>query len=269
MTGRGPETNVYWMMITLLIKLICLIGVVRGAIDEYRLVTNTQPSSYDLWLNVDLPELEINGEVTVNIFVSQRSNFVELNCVNLTIDESSVKLEQNGGALQLTRLLVNETTEKCRLEFNRDLEELLSATLTMKFTGAIRTDLKGLYSTSYYVGTERRFLAATQFQATYARMVFPCYDEPAMKATFRIRIAHDQALTALSNMPQASRAIVEGWATTSFQETPVMSTFVLAFIVSDFKSVQSADGKIRVFAPVSVQFCFHILGAHFQSIPGT
>lgn len=44
-----------------------------------------------------------------------------------------------------------------------------------------------------------RVLAASQMQATDARRVFPCFDEPAMKAVFHITLIHPHGTVALSN----------------------------------------------------------------------
>ena len=59
-----------------------------------------------------------------------------------------------------------------------------SATLRLQFTGVLNDKMRGFYRTKYAVAGEERWAAVTQFEATDARQAFPCWDEPAVKATF-------------------------------------------------------------------------------------
>ncbi|XP_076012190.1 aminopeptidase N-like isoform X2 [Genypterus blacodes] len=92
-------------------------------------------------------------------------------------------------------------------------------------------------------------------QATYARKAFPCFDEPAMKAVFTVTIIHDRDTIALSNSKEREvvDSVIGGVAVriTTFDPTERMSTYLLAFIVCDFASLQSSEDNtilIRIWA---------------------
>ena len=75
--------------------------------------------------------------------------------------------------------------------------------LSIEFDGIIQESSNGFYKTKCLSRDGSvRFAAATQFEASYARKAFPCFDEPSFKATYDITIVADKSRTVLSNMVQ-------------------------------------------------------------------
>uniref|UniRef100_A0A7M4FCJ9 Laeverin n=1 Tax=Crocodylus porosus TaxID=8502 RepID=A0A7M4FCJ9_CROPO len=102
---------------------------------------------------------------------------------------------------------------------------------------------------------ENHVLSRNVLEPTYARTVFPCFDEPDMKATFNIRIVHDPSYVALSNMPAIGVSEMKDengsiWTVTTFDTTPKMSTYITAFVVCDFDhmTVTERGKEIRIWA---------------------
>jgi adipocyte-derived leucine aminopeptidase len=91
-------------------------------------------------------------------------------------------------------------------------------------------------------------LASTQFEDSYARRAFPCFDEPAMKATFKwTLIRHRSFETSFFNTPVIRTETNGEWLTDYFEETVKMSTYLVAFVISSFKQItRTSQNGIQV-----------------------
>ncbi|HZD47445.1 MAG TPA: M1 family aminopeptidase, partial [Silvibacterium sp.] len=135
-------------------------------------------------------------------------------------------------------------------------------TLQIEYSGILNGQLRGFYLSK----TAKRNYAVTQFEPTDARRAFPSFDEPAFKATFDVTLIVDKGDTAISNTNIVSD--VPGPAadkhTIRFATTPKMSTYLVAFLVGDFKctSGESDGTPIRACAtPDKVEYTKFALSA--------
>ncbi|XP_071627754.1 aminopeptidase N-like [Temnothorax longispinosus] len=75
-------------------------------------------------------------------------------------------------------------------------------------------------------------LAATFFKPNSARRMFPCWDEPGLKATFSISVMHHQEYKVMSNMlVQKQYNVGNGMMWTHFHHTPTMSTYLVGIVI--------------------------------------
>ncbi|XP_063587806.1 aminopeptidase N-like [Penaeus indicus] len=120
----------------------------------------------------------------------------------------------------------------------KQLEKGETYVLSMGFLGYLNDQLHGFYRSTYRDddGTNK-LLAVTQFQASDARRAFPCFDEPGFKATFEVFLAREENMVTISNMPLAETLPLigqEGWVWDRYERSVPMSTYLVAFVVSDF-----------------------------------
>ena len=132
-------------------------------------------------------------------------------------------------------------------------------TLRLAFSGVLNDKMAGFYRSAYSApGGVTRHMGVTQFEATDARRAFPCWDEPALKATFDVTLRVPADREALGNMPPLKSAPASaaggpaGWKDVAFARTPLMSTYLVAWVVGEFDVVEdvTAEGVVvRVWTP--------------------
>uniref|UniRef100_A0A672Q6S8 Aminopeptidase n=1 Tax=Sinocyclocheilus grahami TaxID=75366 RepID=A0A672Q6S8_SINGR len=173
---------------------------------------------------------------------------IHSNKLNMTKHPTLIGL---GGkpAPTIESIVMHTKTQYMAIHLKEELTAGESYELYTEFLGELSDDLGGFYRSEYYENGIKKVVATTQMQATDARKAFPCFDEPAMKAVFHITLNHDPATVALSN--GVNITVDDTLVTrTTFAPTEVMSTYLLAFIVSDFIFIEQniENRQIRIFA---------------------
>ena len=213
--------------------------------NPYRLPDDVRPIAYNLTLTPDLEAFTFGGEADIDIEVAHPTSSILANAAELTFLSAEVVLS-NGDALA-AHVETDDASERVTFSFGRELPAG-KATLRSSFTGVLNDQLRGFYRSQYQADDgSTRYLATTQFEATDARRAFPCWDEPVIKATYKVTLVIPDGLTAISNMPVESEASAgNGKKIVTFAESPKMSTYLLAFLVGDMASVEAraSDGTL-------------------------
>ena len=211
--------------------------------DAVVLPSNVIPSKYRMTLQPDLKTFTFTGEQTIDIEIVTPTARIELNAAELEV--TGVSFRRNGQSTPAASVSLDADTETAILDFGKTLSPG-PAQIEMRFSGILNDRLVGFYRSEYQDAEGKtRHLATTQFEPTDARRAFPCWDEPARKAVFDVTLVFDDSLQAVSNTPiVGENSPAPGLKSVRFGETPVMSTYLLAFVVGDLVSVHedAADG---------------------------
>jgi puromycin-sensitive aminopeptidase len=201
------------------------------------------PQKYSLKLQPNFQEFTFQGDETIDVEISEITSEIVLNSSEIEIQEAS--LRRNGTKSDATGISYDPARETATIRFGQPLGTG-TAQLTIKFTGILNDKLRGFYRSQYTTDQgETRYLAATQFEATDARQAFPCWDEPARKARFEATLVIPDDMVAISNTPAVSeilspdqRGKAGEFKEVRFAETPVMSTYLLAFVIGDLTHIE-------------------------------
>jgi tricorn protease interacting factor F2/3 len=187
-------------------------------------------SFYDLFIDLDFQGLRFKGVLNVKLKTDQD---VVLNSVGLEIE----RVQHDEADLQFEVKDENLTIETGPFD----------GTLRIQYAGRVPDSLVGIYRAPY----DGTYIITTHFEAAQARRMFPCIDQPDVKAEFKLSVRIDSDLQAISNMPVESQTRDGTKQIVKFQTTPRMSTYLLYLGVGKFQLRTSRVGGTEIIVATS------------------
>ncbi|ERN06883.1 hypothetical protein AMTR_s00005p00250950 [Amborella trichopoda] len=183
------------------------------------------PKRYDLTLKPDLVTCKFSGEVRITLDIVEKTKYIVLNAADLLIRHASFYASPSQQGVSPSNITLVEEDEILVLEFDYLIP----------------------------INGEKKNMAVTQFEPADARRCFPCWDEPAVKATFKVTLEVPSELIALSNMPVLQEKHDGPLKIVYFEESPIMSTYLVAVVVGlfDYMEGKTLNGTcVRVYCQV-------------------
>ena len=238
--------------------------------DDARLPSIAVPHHYDLFYRrIDLVAHKFFGEVSIEMTVPEGGgmsdkypNSIVLHTLEIYIQDAKLREKDSDKVWtpkefrqrfkdQTCEVVFDTSTKTSEAGDSKIWKEGTTYYLDIKFHGVLNDLMAGLYR-STYKGLDGKIhtMATTQFEPTDARRAFPCFDEPALRASFCLKVSIPSHLQCISNTPPASiHTSYDGnndaVKVITFQKTPKMPTYLVALVVGQFDQISQTSNKVQ------------------------
>jgi len=204
-----------------------------------RLPKNVVPIAYKIAIVPDAKKLSLSGTESVSLQFREETGTIVFNSLNETLHQ--VRLDGK----PVAKVVSNNEQQLTTLTLAHPAKPGMH-TLTFSYKGKIETSAVGLFAQPYVApGGKHGSLLSTQFESTDARRMFPCWDEPAFRATYELTATVPAAWATVSNMPVAKRVVHGALATTTFQESPKMPSYLVEYSAGDLAQIGAESGGTK------------------------
>jgi len=266
---RGLGAMGIWRRLAVAGVVVGIAGVATVCVEAQRLPGGVRPEHYSLVITPDLNAATFTGSETIDVVLDAPTTAITLNAAEIEFVSvkawagASATATANAGILRSAQndnqrgdgaangasdaqdgvVTLDARREQATFAFGQALPAG-RVRLAIAYKGILNNKLRGFYLSK----TKLRRYGVTQFESTDARRAFPSFDEPAMKATFDVALVVDAGDTAISNMKMLSDTTgpLAGKHTIVFATTPKMSSYLVAWLVGDFKCSEGRSEGIPI-----------------------
>ncbi|WEW56333.1 hypothetical protein PRK78_001776 [Emydomyces testavorans] len=220
--------------------------------------------------NISLYNLQLgnswgySGTVKIDTKITRPTSEVVLNVKAIDVQTAEITSKDGSKSVKSCDIAYDKVSERAIIKFPEEIQQG-DVVVELCFTGTINNHMAGFCRAKYQSsetpapGTPKEgdyyYMLSTQFEACDARQAFPCFDEPNLKATFDFEVEIPKDLVAISNMPVKSTrdGSKPDLKVVSFDRTPIMSTYLLAWAVGDFEYVEAHTKRKYNGSPIPVR----------------
>ncbi|MGI9088398.1 MAG: M1 family metallopeptidase [Chthoniobacterales bacterium] len=196
------------------------------------------PQEYAIRIAPEVKKLTFTGSETIQLEVRKPVRQLVLNALEIEI--TKVSLDQK--PLAESTLKLDPKAETLTVSLPAELGQGLHS-LGLEFSGKINAQGQGLYYANYqeHDTSTKKTMLGTQFEATDARRMFPCWDEPSFRARFRLTAVVPENWTAVSNMPIERETQTADGKELHFAITPAMASYLNVFCAGELDAIEKKN----------------------------
>ncbi|MEY2558426.1 MAG: hypothetical protein QOE34_1851 [Verrucomicrobiota bacterium] len=199
------------------------------------------PEEYAIRIEPDLAKFSFAGSERVTLNVREPVRRLVLNALEIKITDASL----DGKTIPAAQIKLDPKEQTATLALASELPAGPHS-LELNFTGKINQQGQGLYYAPYQEQSTgaKKVMLGTQFEATDARRLFPCWDEPSFRARFQLTVVVPENFTAMSNMPIEKETKVAGGKELRFGATPPMASYLNVFCAGELDAIHTKKGEV-------------------------
>lgn len=225
---------------------------------DYRIPEWFSPKRYELF--IDVTPNYFTGSVVIDLEVNQPTKEIPIHAVSPLRILSAEIISPVRSELSLESCAYEMTLLKANQELRNSL------VVKILFVSKYLSDGRGCYVT-YFPDSK---MISTHFAPTFARMAFPCMDEPSKKSVFKLTVSCEAGYKVVSNGQLYNLQIQGSSQVYEFCESPLMPTYLVHWsvfkpnshskngIVSAHSYFPACEGFVDLAASALEYFCEYL-----------